>query len=103
MTNRPRARAIKSAAFLITAILAAPTVAAQLPCEQRPDVHFGMTEAEVRASKAGEPWNHHELVSPKGLMVEWIYPGRLDDCGPPAAGARSYVFFQNGRVVAVQE
>jgi hypothetical protein len=75
-------------------------------CQSRSAVAIGMTEQEVLASKWGNRSEENTTETVAGTRVQWVY-----DHGPECAdngipsmgiGRRTYLYFDNGHLVAIQ-
>jgi hypothetical protein len=64
--------------------------AAQAAARKREGVHIGMTQDEVLASSWGKPEHINRTTFASGTHEQWVY------------GSRSYLYFENGKLTAVQ-
>jgi hypothetical protein len=70
-------------------------------CEASPEPAIGMTEDDVSRSRWGHASHINTTETAAGETAQWVY-----DDGPYCHGAgaskRGYLYFRNGRVVAIQ-
>ena len=64
--------------------------AAQAAARKREGVHVGMSQEEVLASSWGKPERINRTTFASGTHEQWVY------------GSRSYLYFENGKLTAVQ-
>ena len=64
--------------------------AAQAAARKREGVHVGMSQEEVLASSWGKPERVNRTTFASGTHEQWVY------------GSRSYLYFENGKLTAVQ-
>ena len=70
-------------------------------CESAPPIAIGMTEREVPSSKWGKPNSVNTTETANVVRAQWVYEsGPI--CHEGGKSRRSYLYFENGRVVAIQ-
>lgn len=65
-------------------------LAAAKDAKRRGGVHIGMSAKQVRASNWGAPYSVNRTTTANGVSEQWVY------------GSSSYLYFQNGRLTAIQ-
>jgi hypothetical protein len=71
-------------------------------CESAPPIAIGMTEQEVPASKWGKPNSVNTTETANRERSQWVYEtGPF--CHEGGKSRRSYLYFDNGRLVAIQK
>ncbi len=65
-------------------------LAAAKDAKRRGGVHIGMSAKQVRASNWGAPYSVNRTTTATGVSEQWVY------------GGNSYLYFQNGRLTAIQ-
>jgi hypothetical protein len=74
-------------------------------CRRRPSVTIGMTEGEAYYSKWGMSQHINTTETAAGKREQWVrYTGPLceEDGTVAHGGHNSYLYFENGRLVAIQ-
>ena len=74
-------------------------------CQGKPSAKIGMTQQEVLASKWGYPWAWHTTETAALERVQWVYengPACKEDGSANKFGNPGYLYFEDGRLVAIQ-
>jgi hypothetical protein len=71
-------------------------------CAAKPKASIGMTEAEVRVSNWGAPVSVNTTELAGGERAQWVYFSGPCDAPEKASSWRGYLYFDNGKLVAIQ-
>jgi hypothetical protein len=75
-------------------------------CQGRPSIEIGMTQKEASASKWGQPWDINTTETAAHKRTQWVYnsgPQCREDGSPNKYGGRSYLYFEDGILIAIQK
>jgi hypothetical protein len=78
---------------------------AQNACQNKQPARIGMTEDDVLKSQWGQPWSHNTTETAAGTREQSVYengPHCTADGLPNPYGNLGYLYFDNGRLVAIQ-